>query len=78
MRWWEVRSNEDGSFEARRVNTPSSENSQWRWVQLDWNDGSRSCFCSVVAPWKWLAILLATKVLRMRGCTGKRWKEIGT
>lgn len=78
MKWWEVRHNEDASFEARHVSNPWAKPSKWRWVQLDWNDGSRSCFCNVVAPWAWLAILLATKVLGMRGCTGKRWKESGT
>lgn len=75
--WWEVREDESGVVEARRVEQPWSKCSQWKWVQYDWSNGERLCFCNVWSPFQWLAKRVAMVLKRGTGVSGRRWKHVG-
>lgn len=68
--WWIVRKYESG-LSVDPADAPYCEASRWRWTLLYWNDGSRSAFCNVWAPWKWLAKFIALRILNHKAYCGK-------
>lgn len=74
MAWFRVEQDERAGFNCVQIEEPEPKCLQWRPQQYDWNDGSRSCFVSVWAPWGWLAKAIGVIAIRKSGLTGRRWK----
>jgi hypothetical protein len=68
--WWIAR--KIGSEQAiDAAEFPYCDSARWRWTMLYWNDGSRSVFCNVWAPWRWLARFIAFRMLNHEAYTSK-------
>lgn len=74
MTWFRVDIDEFNIPSCQSFNEPCTNHLKWRPQQYDWNDGSRSCFVNVWAPFRWLALLIGIFLIKRSGTTGRRWK----